>query len=53
MKQEHVYDAELLINYTGSTCNLLQSDGTFKSYSGYSAQSDPAIHSFFIYNPLG
>ena len=33
MKQEHVYGAELLIDYTGSTCNLLQSDGTFKSYS--------------------
>ena len=33
MKQEHVYGTELLIDYTGSTCNLLQSDGTFKSYS--------------------
>lgn len=33
MKQEHVYGAELLIDYTGSSCNILQSDGTFKSYS--------------------
>lgn len=33
MKQEHVYGAKLLIDYTGSPCNLLQSDGTFKSYN--------------------